>query len=396
MTSFPLSSTLCEQFSAANPGHTPQQAKALPLAVWSQLGVLGQAQSTVATLARLVARVLIADLRFAHVGRAELSLERSNDRLQVWRVSKGKKKNREPFMIGLPTHIGPNQPMFTELHNEMEAILPQHARTIMMPDVVVSDVLASAQFVPQPMTYNRFVVLVRQLCSFPPLALSSDELDAVSTYSLQRWLPSIADGLQLKPEERASLGNWQDSVGQPVREPMHVRYSEVRLESSAQARRLCISAVAHLLRHVPNATMMQVTSVAKFLDKFRASTTSSSWGAFVQDGNKVKLDCPPPEDNKAVDRPESMSSTSSESSQDSDGENAETSTVDSFRWLAPKNGLVHVQKDELLLMPCCKKLEFKVGCDQGVGVASAFLTGKQFCPTCVTTVPGLAHRVFSD
>ena len=99
-----------------------------------------------------------------------------------------------------------------------------------------------------PCPYHRFQAFFRSLLTLPPLALSADEASNFSTYSMCRFLPSMADSLQLFDSERNCLGNWQDGA----RLPLNVRYSAERLETAAGVRRLCLAAIAHLLKHVTN------------------------------------------------------------------------------------------------------------------------------------------------
>ena len=65
----------------------------------------------------------------------------------------------------------------------------------------------------------------------------------VSTYSLRRFLPTVADRLRIPLDRRHDLGDWCDTPldgAAPVRHaPMAVRYSDARLESSADSRRVC-------------------------------------------------------------------------------------------------------------------------------------------------------------
>ena len=400
---FPISSAMCVQFSTPVPGHVVTHAKELPLQAWPHLLTIGQQAGVLGMLARLVARVLLSDLRFVHVQRAAFRPALSNLRSHIWQISKGKHK-KEPFSIAIPTYAGPNEPVFQQLQLDMDDALPEHSHSIMMPDIFVDrgQALHTATFLPQHMKYGRFVVLCRALCAMKPLSLQPEELDAVSTYSLRRWLPTIADGLQLPIEERGSLGNWCDSTGQKLKEPMAVRYSALRMEAVAQVRRVCIAAVSHLLKHVPNASMDRLTSVAKFLPQFRDQASSQEWGPFG--GTTFSPECLPAPDEvscpstsvataaTAIDSSDSSSSSPSESDDDAQDE----PTIDNFQWIAPRYGLVHVKKDENLLMPFCRKIELKPNCDQGVGFDRAALLNRPWCPACIICVPGLTDKVLGD
>ena len=124
--------------------------------------------------------------------------------------------------------------------------------TFLLPDVATHKGRAldgSVPLIPRPMGYNKFVATVRAFAMAPPLAFPWDEAVRVTSYSLRRKLPSMADRLGFPMEARAALGDWRDPVlaeggaaPQP-REPMSVRYSAARLESSVRARLVCMASL---------------------------------------------------------------------------------------------------------------------------------------------------------
>ena len=127
-------------------------------------------------------------------------------------------------------------------------------------------------------SYSRFQQFMRSVLRLPPLALSEDESDQYSTYSFRRFLPSVADSLNLSDTEKNCLGNWQD--GQKL--PLNVRYSAVRLESAASVRRLCLAAIHHLLKNDPEPSWLKLRGVLSHLPRLRDLVdSSSSWGRGV-------------------------------------------------------------------------------------------------------------------
>ena len=181
---------------------------------------------------------------------------------------------------------------------------------------------------------------------------------------------------------------------------MAVRYSALRMEAVAQVRRVCVSAVSHLLRHCPEATMAKISSVAKYLATFRDHANSATWGSFgteaVDDGV-----CPEPiwPSVAAPILPESSDDSSSGSSSEStpsSDDGHKLSAVDTFPWLSPRTGYVHVQRNGSAFMPCCRRIEPKDGCDSGDGFATAALLGRPWCTTCISFVPGLTDKVLAD
>lgn len=82
------------------------------------------------------------------------------------------------------------------------------------------------------MGYAKCQGVLRSLLQMPPVALTDDEADAATSYSLRRWLPSIADAIQLPLEQRDVIGNWCDQPREGERSrsvPIAVRYSSVKL-----------------------------------------------------------------------------------------------------------------------------------------------------------------------
>ena len=104
------------------------------------------------------------------------------------------------------------------------------------------------------MSYYRFMGTLRALARAPPLSLGEEAARELTSYSLRRKLPTVADRLRLPQERRAELGDWKDEVdlgssgAKPAREPMAVWYSDARLRSAAETRLLCVWAVEDAAR----------------------------------------------------------------------------------------------------------------------------------------------------
>ena len=85
------------------------------------------------------------------------------------------------------------------------------------------------------MSYPKFQGLLRSLCALAPLGLPLEEARRLTTYSLRRKLPSVADRLQLPPKRRAEIGDWMDVLPDGAggwkapREPMFARHSAAAL-----------------------------------------------------------------------------------------------------------------------------------------------------------------------
>ena len=110
------------------------------------------------------------------------------------------------------------------------------------------------------MSYGKFMAMLRAVCTLPPLCLALEDCLKISTYALRRFLPTTADRLRIPLDRRSDLGDWE---GGRKKEPMAVRYSDARLESAAETRRVCLEAV-HRTASAPNADVGQDESVRTF------------------------------------------------------------------------------------------------------------------------------------
>ena len=81
----------------------------------------------------------------------------------------------------------------------------------------------------------------------PPLQLTQQEAQRVTSYSSRRKRPSVAGRAEMSLEQRAQLGDWRDPVrsgkgsARQGHEPMAVRYSAARLDRSDQTRLFCLA-----------------------------------------------------------------------------------------------------------------------------------------------------------
>ena len=262
---FCTASPVLADFGANRPSTLPQQTQVISLLVWRHLLALASQPKDEWTARRLAAalvlRYIVSGLRFKHTKRAQHVLELSSSRSMTWKVSKG--KDGQPFAVSLPTHVQPNQPLFTDLQVEL---LRRFGETVpFMPDCLFEH--GEICIYPVPATYSRFQQFVRSLLRLPRLSLADSESDQYSTYSFRRFLPSVADTLNLSDADRNCLGNWQD--GQRL--PLNVRYSSEKLESAASVWRLCLAALHHLLKHDENPSLLKLRGVLSHVPPLRAA-----------------------------------------------------------------------------------------------------------------------------
>ena len=193
---------LVKHFSS-NRGHEQSQAVVMPIYVIQlmfsqaeQLPVDSNIADPLVVACALVLRVLILGIRFEHATRASRLPSECDDRKDVWLFSKG--KDGQPFKLPLPTHTRADMPLMARLQKYLTAQLGLKADSILFPDLSLpfnglqGNCNREAQILPQRMKYGRFNKLIRDVVQI--LASGDETLAAkMSSYSLRRALPSIAD-----------------------------------------------------------------------------------------------------------------------------------------------------------------------------------------------------------
>ena len=102
-----LDDCILDPFRGKPKAHEEIQREVLSLSAWKHLRNIaaGPIDKTVVIATRSILRMLVSSLRMAHAVRAGLRRGNCTDRMQVWRISKG--KDGLPFLIATPTHMGP-------------------------------------------------------------------------------------------------------------------------------------------------------------------------------------------------------------------------------------------------------------------------------------------------
>ena len=212
--------------------------------------------------AGLVLRVPATGLRFAHVSRALIQMDKSDDRMCVIGISRGKSRGRQSFTRQVQWGGQQGQvrgvPLLLQLQKDLEATIGKDARRTLVPDLALGGggiTGKGGSVVRKHMPYSRFADVLRTVLTLRPLSLTEDEASRYPTYALRRFLLSVAEVLGMPLERRNSLGNWVDNVSDDKgarpkgSEPMAVRYRAARFLSSAQVKRACLAAVSHLQAH---------------------------------------------------------------------------------------------------------------------------------------------------
>ena len=208
------------------------QSHALSLPGYWAIGKSALGKDTGRSLvAGLLLRWLVSGLRHTHAVRAALCADRCSDRQQTWRISRGKTHQRAAFFVAIPTHLDSQTPFFHDLHTKLAHLLGEkNAAEYFLSEVAVGP--SSWTVRAEHMPIARAQLVLRE--ALQNLGHKS-EANTATTYSLRRFLPTVGDSLQLTCSERSSSGNWTDhtSVGDASSrktEPMHIRYSDSRLE----------------------------------------------------------------------------------------------------------------------------------------------------------------------
>ena len=405
LASFPLDASIVEPFRQPQVRHLPAQQKPLDFAAFDKLvGILKEEAAVWRKCAvALVLRVLLSCLRFAHVQRASSVPAECTSRCVVWQIARGKAQGRGGFKTASPTFVADHlqldsftDPLFTSEHGQVKEWL--------LPDIIVGSEGLEGQcaFGDARMSRWKFFEIATHL-------LGSSSSDKVTGYTLRRWLPSVAHGLQLPLERRRDLGNWCDVVtgdtSQRVSEPMSVRYSEARLEATAQVKRLCLAAVLHLCRWASREekviTWEHLAGCIKSIPRFEAKVRQAAWG---HDPGPA----PPPADvpsASGTSEAESLESSGQSSTASSDSrttapesDEGEVGQLDTFPphmleaidWVAPlRSRQVHVRREVDLstpdcpVQPLCHTRVYTIGFITGTGVEAAAPLGRQWCAGCL-------------
>jgi len=402
----------------------------------------------------LVMRILILGIRFEHATRASRLPSECDDRKDIWLFSKG--KDGQPFKLPLPTHTRADMPLMARLQKYLKAQLGMMADSILVPDLALPHnglqgiCNNEAQLLPQRMKYGRFNKLIRDVVQI--LAAGDETLAAkMSSYSLRRALPSIADAAGLSEFQRSSLGNWRD--GCKLKEPLAVRYSSARLDTSNLTKQMCLAIAAAASQvDIGSATTdaSRVMCVRNRKDAIEASILTDSWGK-LEGGGYTMQPTPALEDTTSVTTPsgsmeivsskrpaisevpplqpakrprssadggDSSSSTAAEEllerysdtcsetgDEDASGSESDEDTaalrnqgiIDlDFYWVVPTRGLIHVSSDLNDLTPICSSRAFVTDVECGKGFFKASRLSRSWCPRCLARRPDLADEVVRD
>ena len=235
----------------------------------------------------------------------------------------------------------------------------------------------------------------------PPLSLTDAEVRSITSYSLRRKLASVADRLMLPLERKSELGDWRGPVSdgaggwRSVREPMCVRYSAARLETSATSRRVCLQAMHEVLAggSVDDEDVRHHQDFPRLLKL----TQGPEWGAAVPPNHveeEVEDEAGVKDDGKGSEVEQWGGGESDVTSSSTDSASVASTTLSSERvgadevqWLLPNGAksrlhLLSNYDSEDEAIPWCRRRPFKWGCECQAGLESAEATGRRWSPRC--------------
>ena len=276
-----------------------------------------------------------------------------------------------------------------------------------MPDFGVQvrgGIVPQSPLFPRPMRYAKFMACLRGIFTRPPLSLRPEDAMRVSTYSLRRFLPTVADRLRVPVDRRHDLGDWCDTPldgAAPVRHaPMAVRYSDARLETSADTRRVCHLAL-HVARRAKYEEDEDIRALSPQVLALYEQVLSRAWvfAARAVDVRSLPRLPPPPaqpanETDDSSDSSSYSSSSSRSSSPSASPPRPSSSTTearsqrDPLEWIMPTRtaAKLHLKlgvvDDRGRVIPPCRSRPYVFGYREGVGITASRATGAKWCTEC--------------
>ena len=180
-------------------------------------------------------------VRYAHLLRSR-PLERSDTAVvfRCYRGKKGKPGSRMPFDWCLPR--GRNADLMWDQWHKAAAV--RAAQRLPPPGGIVFDTVTGRP-IPEGV-FNRWLKIV-----FAKALAGGEDSDMITSYSLRRFGPTLADAIGMKYANRVICGGWSESNAQG-RNSMPVRYSGQRREAEMSTRLLCVRLLDHLQSQLPS------------------------------------------------------------------------------------------------------------------------------------------------
>ena len=273
----PVMDGLVAHWAVAEPGHcaTPKP----PMSVDVLLAVLSAAprlRGTMASAAAWLLLPLVACLRFAHVQRSS-QLKLVGDQVRGV-CSKGKRRVghvRPPFEWAAPARVGGFE-LGKQLvldFEETRARLP-HA-DFLIPDIAfgrANPLAANSAKLLTKMSIGKFTLLLRAVVQ--AIVPAEDGHCGLCSYSLRRFLPTVADKLMLPGDLRDAIGGWHErpqtateAVGQSREHAAHamaVRYADDKVATAGEVKKQVLVALLMACSRMPPKSPRSWEAVAAY------------------------------------------------------------------------------------------------------------------------------------
>ena len=359
----------------------------VPIAIFIFVRILQLASSAAGTIRRFAMWTLLplfACLRFKHVQiSSELRVENGFLRGRCKQGKRRIKGTRPAFEWSCCLGLNIDKPIMQELIllQEEYAQRLQRPPDFVIPDVVLDShgkMLASSQLLMRPMAIGKFVKTLQKLCE----SCGATEVEAkqYTTYSLRRFLPTVAGNLKIPESMAEAVGDWQQATSnRPLPPAMATHYNNDRVAVAGDIKTRLLMAVAQLVRRNKSAevTWDSLRNSFTWDDLCRWKVPTFAGVAATVSSSASSRDVP--EADSQAESTESDSCSTSDSEFDME--------PISLEWFQQtRNGKVHVlQKLEgSALIPWCRSTAFSSHHEErGSGVE----LGCNWCTSCIQRAP---------
>jgi hypothetical protein len=413
---FHLDDPCSSSYKTKDAGHAELPAKPVNVIVFEKFLKLAMAgQGSISIFAALAILLLTACLRYAHLQRSTKLHVRGG--FLVATCTRGKRRVagvRPPFEWASPMILQKGVSPFDQvlvLYAEMEQRLGAPP-TFIIPDMAIIDrkLTASSLIMAKPMPLAKFTNIFQSLL----LGFGVPEPDSLefTSYSLRRFLPTLADIFQMESEHKAALGNWVEcptaasttssaaasgrcGVRPRAQATMAQRYAEDKTLTSGaiKQRVLVMLSMAQAEIGAREASWSQLRSVTPTHDEVTRELRDQQWHA------REPL-LPGPLDAGVDEAAETVSAaTSSDNDEPSTGDEEEPiTTAADFVWFqqndeGPRHVLQRITHDSRgALIPWCRNVSFKLPhAARGTGLAKGML----LCTACIKRAPMCISRAIT-
>ena len=233
---FPLQDPFIAAWNRVESGHSSQQASPLRIsALFCLCRLASQNSSKLAAFCGFTLLPLVACLRFAHLQRSH-SLLVQGPFLQGT-CFKGKARrmgSRPPFSWACPVDILGFRGVFRaalQVHSKLLKIKPEARFVIPDIDLGPDGISDASSWFPRKMSRAKFVRILQSVLR--RAGLGNQYVSSVSTYSLRRFLPSLADVCRCPEHLALHLGNWSEGGGKASKLQMHHLYADDKVRTAA-------------------------------------------------------------------------------------------------------------------------------------------------------------------